>query len=424
MEENVKWGKMKGERRFYTIAPLLVLPFLAGFFYALGGGEGARHKVDLTGQNGGINATLPEVTAKDEDDLDKLAFYNQAAKDSLEYERSLKGDPYANQGNTEGFGGGRLPYGSTGLNYSSYNGGGYNVGQEDEVMSRLQQLQQSLRDPEPYHGTGSYGAKRSESTRSPSAHSGDIDRLEGLMTAMQSGESEDPEMNQLSGMLESILDIQHPERVNERLKEQSSAKQGEVFKVSPIKRNSIVSVLDGKSTSTDSSGVDGFFGISKEDEEQPVSNAINAVVHETQTVTNGSIVKLRLLNDVYVNGQLIQCDSYIHGVAQISGERLTIEIPGIRYGSAVFPVKLSVFDLDGLAGIYVPGAISREVTKESGDRTLQSLGLATFDQSLKAQAVTAGIEAGKTFLSRKVKLVKVTLKAGYKVLLVDDNKNK
>jgi hypothetical protein len=43
------------------------------------------------------------------------------------------------------------------------------------------------------------------------------------------------------------------------------------------------------------------------------------------------------------------------------------------------------------------------------------------DPSLGAQAASAGIQAAKTLISKKVKLVKVTVKAGYQVLLRDNN---
>jgi len=35
------------------------------------------------------------------------------------------------------------------------------------------------------------------------------------------------------------------------------------------------------------------------------------------------------------------------------------------------------------------------------------------------QAASAGVQAVKTILSKKIKLVKVTVKAGYKILLKD-----
>ena len=83
-------------------------------------------------------------------------------------------------------------------------------------------------------------------------------------------------------------------------------------------------------------------------------------------------------------------------------------------------MELSVYDMDGLDGIYIPGAITRDVAKESADRSIQSIGLTSLDPSLSAQAAGAGIEAAKTLLSKKVRLIKVVVKAGYQVLLRDE----
>lgn len=67
-----------------------------------------------------------------------------------------------------------------------------------------------------------------------------------------------------------------------------------------------------------------------------------------------------------------------------------------------------------------PGAITRDVAKQSADRAAQQIDIATLNPSIGAQAANAGIEAAKTLFSRKVKLVKVTVKAGYQVLLRDE----
>lgn len=77
--------------------------------------------------------------------------------------------------------------------------------------------------------------------------------------------------------------------------------------------------------------------------------------------------------------------------------------------------------MDGLPGIYIPGAISRDVTKQSADNSLQLMELSSMDPSIKAQAAAAGISTVKNMLSRKVKQVKVMVKAGYKVLLKNKN---
>jgi hypothetical protein len=76
--------------------------------------------------------------------------------------------------------------------------------------------------------------------------------------------------------------------------------------------------------------------------------------------------------------------------------------------------------MDGLTGIYIPGAINRDVAKASADRSMQTLGVANLDDSWGAQAAGVGIEAAKSLLSKKVKLIKVAVKAGYQVLLRDE----
>ena len=148
---------------------------------------------------------------------------------------------------------------------------------------------------------------------------------------------------------------------------------------------------------------------------------IEAVIHETQTLVNGSTVKLRLVNDIYINGVLIPKNNFVFGIARLNGERLEIKISSIRYQNSLFPVELQVYDIDGIDGIYIPGAITRDVAKESADRSIQGIGYTTLDPSIGAQAAGAGIEAAKTLFTKKVKLIKVTVKADYQVLLKEDN---
>lgn len=131
-------------------------------------------------------------------------------------------------------------------------------------------------------------------------------------------------------------------------------------------------------------------------------------------------MKLRLLNEVFINGNLIPKDNFVFGAASLNGERLIIKINSIRYNSSLYPVDLSVCDMDGLDGIYIPGTITRDVAKESADRAVQRIGLTTLDPSLKIQAASAGIEAAKSLFSKKEKLIKVMVKAGCQVLLRDE----
>jgi len=236
-------------------------------------------------------------------------------------------------------------------------------------------------------------------------------------------------MQQIESMLDKILDVQHPDRVREKIREQSRQHQQQVFPVeaaayednislvedAPVKRDSIYSALYSFESMQN-----GFYGLDGEvastDER---ANAIQAVIHDTQTVVAGSTLKLRLLSDVYINGQRVEKDQFVFGTCAISGERLTISISSIRHEHSLLPVSLSAFDLDGMEGIYIPGAITREAAKQASSQSIQDLQLYSTDNSLGAQAATAGIEAAKGLFSRKAKLIKVTVKAGYQVLLKD-----
>ena len=77
------------KRKFYLVLPLLALPFVTLAFWALGGGKTSEEAKPATG----LNLQLPDAKLKDDKNLDKLSFYNQADKDSLKREEALRNDP-------------------------------------------------------------------------------------------------------------------------------------------------------------------------------------------------------------------------------------------------------------------------------------------------------------------------------------------
>ncbi len=105
-------------------------------------------------------------------------------------------------------------------------------------------------------------------------------------------------------------------------------------------------------------------------------------------------MKLRLVNDVYIDGVLIPKGTFVFGTASLNGERLVINIKSIRYKNSLYPVDLSVLDIDGMDGIYIPGAITRDVARQSADHAVQNIGLTNLNPSIGVQAASAGIEAG------------------------------
>jgi len=146
---------------------------------------------------------------------------------------------------------------------------------------------------------------------------------------------------------------------------------------------------------------------------------IPASVASNQTLVSGSTIKLRLDKDIQLNEILIPKGSFVFGTCQVNGERLRVAINHIRYKKQLLPVNLKVYDLDGLDGIHIPGSINRDAAKQGVDRGLSSMQLMNMDASVAAQAASAGVEAAKGLFSKKVRLIRVTVKAGYPILLVD-----
>jgi conjugative transposon TraM protein len=138
-------------------------------------------------------------------------------------------------------------------------------------------------------------------------------------------------------------------------------------------------------------------------------------------LVSGATVKLQLLDDIFVGGIKISKNEFVYGLASLSNERLKIVINSLRFGQNILPVSLAVYDMDGMEGIYIPGSINRDVSKQSADDAISTIGLSPADQSVGAQATVAGIQAAKSLAGKKIKLIRVTVKPGYRVLLKDVN---
>ncbi len=396
------------KRKMMLVLPLLVIPFLTMAFWALGGGKSNSQPTGV-GISQGLNPKLPDANLKEEKLLDKLGFYDKADKDSAKMAEWMRSDPYYNQKpDTETVSTYELEqltqtaaskYNQR-LNLSPFEQSKHKP--EDEVMQKLSLLQKQL-DNNSSLGNKQDGGDGNNYQTNPDFAS-EVDRLESMMNQVNTGNGEDPEIQQLSSVMDKILDIQHPGRVKERLEQKKLQKSSNILTVT--------------ATAGDDTLDKGFFGM-ENGKSSVSSNAIEAVVNENQILVNGAVIKLRLLQDMFINSSRISSGNFVFGIASLNGERLEIEINSIRSGSSLYPVKMEVYDMDGLAGIHIPGAITRDVAKQSADNSLQMMELTTFDPSLKAQAAAAGINTAKSLLTKKVKLVKVMVKAGYKVLLMD-----
>ena len=184
--------------------------------------------------------------------------------------------------------------------------------------------------------------------------------------------------------------------------------------VAQVNRN-VVSTLGSSST------VRGFttaVGTMKE----VSKNTIAAVVASNQSVTDGESVKLRTTEPMWVGSRLIPRNTVIVGSARVQGERLEIEISSIECDGSIYDVELQVYDSDGQEGINIPNSMESDALHEIGANMGSTMGssinISTDAGAQIASDVGRGLINGVSqYLNKKLRTVKVHLKAGYHVML-------
>ena len=148
------------------------------------------------------------------------------------------------------------------------------------------------------------------------------------------------------------------------------------------------------------------------------SSRIKAEIYETTTVLDGNRVKLRLLEDTWVNEKKVPRNSFIYGICKIKNERLHIQISQFPVGTNFLPVNLAIHDLDGMPGLYVPDNATRKITQEVGSSTNTSSMLGVTDNPLTYAGIRAADRTAQTILKR-TRLKKVTVKKNTLVYIIN-----
>jgi hypothetical protein len=346
--------KKVDKRKLFVFLLIPIWLFGALAFYALGGGKGIDTKNKTASK--GINTELPGAQFKKGEPTDKLDIYNQADRDSVK----TGNNAVADVADKLGFNPADDP-------------------QTRQINEKLAAINKQIAAPVVAAAT-SYAPVQPSAAPDVSV-SKDVAKLESLMKNMQQSGAEDPEMKELNGMMDKILQIQNPELVKQSLKRENAVVPDSLFK------------------------------------------AIPAIISRDQKVSDGAVVELRLLDTVIVNGQVIPKNHKIYGLASISNQRLNLEIKNVGLGTSIVPVNFTVFDAkDSMIGINAPEAELGGAVGTGSSNALQSMQLLSMDQSLGVQAAGAGIEAAKGLLSKKIKRIKVKLKSGYPLLLRDNTR--
>ena len=401
------------KRRLMLFIPVPTFICLTLLFYLGGGGKGVAEATAAPSPGtAGINTSLPSAS-KSALFENKLEAY-KAPHDSTQRDNRLAFTPVGGVGEvTDPAPGGAT---ATGLNYAVLPGQPLDPNQDPNVtavQSRMQRLQQQQQEPSHYSG-------RSYSSR-------DDDR-EGAYEPARS--AKDIELEQTLKELD-VLRQQYEKRL---LALNSPAPTTPA--PAPVAKSTTTTKPKGMSVITEApqsvvtsmgsqapmgtpvvvvNSGNAFHGLGEATTGQ--MNAVPAVIHDDAVVSQGSVVKMRLLTDVQLEGRVIPRNSFLYGTCDVSGNRLTIEATSVQYQNSLLPLSLKAYDMDGGEGLNIPGSINRDAAKQGLSTSTSSADLLTMSPSLGAQAAGIALQTGKALAGKKIKLVKIHLKANYKLLL-------
>ncbi|HML65212.1 MAG TPA: conjugative transposon protein TraM [Dysgonomonas sp.] len=164
------------------------------------------------------------------------------------------------------------------------------------------------------------------------------------------------------------------------------------------------------------------FNTLKSDDNKNDKNTIKACIHGDQTVMSGQSVFIRLLETIVVDDATIPVNTILTANANLQGERLGLQVSSIEYDGVIYPVKISIYDTDGTKGVYVPASMELDALKEVAANMGNSMGTSfTMTDNAGAQIasdLTKGmIQGASQLFAKKIRMVKINLKSGHKVLL-------
>ncbi|MES2006366.1 MAG: conjugative transposon protein TraM [Bacteroidota bacterium] len=360
--------------RFYLVLPMLVLPFITIAFWLMGGGANASNTVV---KKSGLNTSLPDAHNGKDSGRDKMSFYEMANADSAKRNEQLRNDP--------NFKAQSVPL----------------VTEEIEEHEILQPKVRAIR----------------ERIKIPEYRESVVSQVENYspLASLQSPKVQvDPDLEAINQTIEKLSALQYPAKAADKIVPEAGK---EVLSVNASTDDDVT--YFGKQVTK----VDGRQFLNENGANQKADFLFSAIIPTAQALQAGSVVRLQLSQSITLGHVIIPAGSMVYGVCSIENERLFIHISSIQFANVIYPVVLSVFDLDGVEGIHVPGSVSRDVVKSAAEQSLQSVNVLSLDPSIKTQAVTAGISAAKNLLSKKVKSIRVTIAAGYRVLIRDNKTN-
>lgn len=172
-------------------------------------------------------------------------------------------------------------------------------------------------------------------------------------------------------------------------------------------------------------GGEQYFNTVVEQDNDP--RLIKARVDELVKVKDGSRIRIRLSEDVEIEGEVLKKGSYLYAIVSgFSAQRVMANVTSVMLGGEIKKINLSVYDLDCMEGFYVPESSFRELAKDIGSSAMNmNMNInSTGEQSLESMAMQTlqqAMTATTSAISGSIRQNKAKIKFNTEVYLVDNS---
>ena len=289
--------------------------------------------------------------------------------------------------------------------------------QAQESMERLRQLQEQMRQQQAQDDNLS-------NDRTGGNTSEEDETLESLRKALD--EARQQSQRQASGTVSSTdnrvsneTDTDH--RSNDDVKGQVTVNEKAVTEIAEEAEAEEV-VKTQKETS------DYFNTITTN---EPEHKLIKAIVDEDVKAVDGSRVRLRLLDDIDIGERTISKGTYLYCIMSgFSQQRVKGTVKSVLVNDELVKINLSIYDTDGMEGLYVPRSSFRETSQDVASGAMsQSMSLNDGSSTSNMgrwgmQALQNAYQKTANAISKNIRKNKVNIKYGTQVYLINSKEKR
>ena len=236
-------------------------------------------------------------------------------------------------------------------------------------------------------------------------------RLKGQQATQQNSSSSATASDETTATAKGGINIEGKIKVNENARKETDENDKPSEVVKKVK------------TSSD------YFNTLAVKEKEPT--LIKAIIDENVKAVDGSRVRLRLLDDVEIGEMIVKKGAYLYAtMSGFSSQRVKGTVKSVLVDDEIVKINLSLYDTDGLEGLYVPSSQFRETTKDvasgavTGNVDMNTTNTGSSFSQWGMQTMQNAYQKTSNAIGKAIKKNKVKLKYGTFVYLINSKETK